>query len=71
GMLKNLIEKHTKETGSALGKKILKDFETYLPFFKKIIPNDYHRMLVEISHAEERGLPHEEAVMEAFKKITA
>ncbi len=71
GMLKNLIEKHTKETGSALGKKILADFETYLPFFKKIIPNDYHRMLVEISHAEERGLPHEEAVMEAFTKITA
>lgn len=71
GMLKNLIEKHTKETGSELGKKILADFETYLPFFKKIIPNDYHRMLVEISHAEERGLPHEEAVMEAFTKITA
>ncbi len=70
-MLKNLIEKHTKETGSELGARILADFDSYLPSFKKIIPNDYHRMLVEISHAEERGLPHEDAVLEAFKKITA
>ncbi|MEE3314994.1 MAG: hypothetical protein VZR56_12680, partial [Treponema sp.] len=69
--IRTLIEKHCKETGSQLGKKILSDFDSYLPYFKKIIPNDYHRMLVEISHAEERGLPHEEAVLEAFKKITA
>ena len=69
--IRTLIEKHCKETGSQLGKKILSDFDSYLPYFKKIIPNDYHRMIVEISHAEERGLPHEEAVLEAFKKITA
>ena len=61
-----------KETDSALGKKILKDFEKdYLPHFKKIVPNDYHRMLVEISKAEERGLKHDEAVLEAFYKVTA
>ncbi|MBQ2081367.1 MAG: glutamate synthase subunit alpha, partial [Treponema sp.] len=69
--IRTLIERHCKETGSPLGKKILSDFDSYLPYFKKIIPNDYHRMLVEISHAEERGLPHEDAVLEAFKKITA
>ena len=69
-VLKGLIEKHTKETGSELGKKILKEFDSYLPNFKKIVPNDYHRMMVEISKAEERGLNHEEAVLEAFYTTT-
>lgn len=70
-IVQNLIERHVKETGSALGTRILADFSDYLPHFKKIVPNDYQRMLTEISHAEERGLGHEEAVLEAFKKITA
>lgn len=71
-IIKSLVEKHVKETGSELGKRILKDFEKeYLPHFKKIVPNDYHRMLVEISKAEERGLKHDEAVLEAFYKVTA
>ena len=70
-IVKSLVEKHVKETGSALGAKILKDFEKeYLPHFKKIIPNDYHKMLVEISRAEERGLKHDEAVLEAFYAAT-
>ena len=70
-IIKSLVEKHVKETGSALGAKILKDFEKeYLPHFKKIIPNDYHKMLVEISRAEERGLKHDEAVLEAFYAAT-
>ncbi|MCR5290463.1 MAG: glutamate synthase large subunit [Treponema sp.] len=70
-ILKDLIGRHVQETGSPLGQKILTDFETYLPHFKKIIPNDYRCMLTEISHAEERGLSHDEAVLEAFEKITA
>ena len=70
-ILRDLIERHVKETDSPLGKRILADFASYLPHFKKIVPNDYQRMLTEISHAEERGLQHDEAVLEAFKKITA
>ena len=70
-LLKSLIQKHVAETGSELGKRILDDFDAYLIHFKKIIPNDYQRMLTEISRAEERGLHHDEAVLEAFKKITA
>ncbi len=68
--LKGLIEKHTKETGSVLGARILKDFESYIPNFKKVVPNDYHKMMSEIAKSEERGLNHEEAVMEAFKVVT-
>lgn len=70
-ILKSIIQKHAKETNSKLAKKIIDNFDSYLPHFKKIIPNDYHKMMIEISKAEERGLLHEEAVLEAFKKITA
>ena len=69
--LRDLIERHTKETGSKLGKKILADFDTYIISFKKIIPNDYQRMMTEIAKGEVRGLNHDESVMEAFKVVTA
>ena len=69
--LRDLIERHTKETGSELGKKILADFDTYIKSFKKIIPNDYQRMMTEIAKGEVRGLNHDESVMEAFKVVTA
>ena len=70
-ILRGLIEKHVAETGSEKGKRILENFEKNLPHFKKIVPNDYQRMLTEISRAEERGLNHDEAVMEAFRRVTA
>ncbi|MCH5291377.1 MAG: glutamate synthase large subunit [Treponema sp.] len=70
-ILRRLIGRHVQETGSALGGRILADFEGYLPHFKKIVPNDYQRMLTEIGRAEERGLGHDEAVLEAFRRITA
>ena len=70
-ILRNLIERHVAETGSEKGKRILADFDQFLPHFKKIVPNDYQRMLVEISQAEQRGLNHDEAVMEAFRRVTA
>ena len=42
------------------------DFDRYLPCFKKIIPNDYNRMLSAISKMEEQGLSREQAELEAF-----
>lgn len=69
-LVKKLISEHVQETGSARGKEILAKFDEYACHFKKIVPNDYHRMLVEISRAEERGLDHEEAVLEAFYETT-
>ncbi len=70
-VLKELIEKHVKETGSNLANKILSDFDSYISSFKKIIPNDYQEMMGEIAKGEVRGLTHDEAVLEAFKKLTA
>ncbi|MCQ2412109.1 MAG: glutamate synthase large subunit [Sphaerochaetaceae bacterium] len=69
-VLKALIEKHVKETGSEKGKRILSDWEANIPKFKKIIPNDYLRMMREIYKGESQGLCHDDAVMSAFEKIT-
>ena len=64
--LRNLIEAHVKATGSELGKKILDNFAYYLPHFKKLIPNEYKRMLTLSAKLEEKGLTGEQAQMEAF-----
>lgn len=67
--LRSMIEKHVAATGSPKGKRILHDFTNYLPYFKKILPNDYSRMLGEISRFEEKGLSREEAELEAFYSV--
>lgn len=64
--LRGMIERHAAATGSKVAKRILADFESYLPSFKKIMPNDYNRMLVAIGKFEEKGLSREQAEMEAF-----
>ncbi len=64
--LRALIEAHVKATGSVFGKQILADFDAYLPKFKKIIPNDYQKMMVTVGKLEERGMSHEQAKLEAF-----
>ncbi|MBQ0052048.1 MAG: glutamate synthase large subunit [Treponema sp.] len=70
-ILKSLIQKHFDETKSKRAKAILDDFRNYIPKFKKIIPNDYLKIMSEISKAEEEGLSPEEAALSAFKKCTA
>ena len=67
--LRALVEKHVEETGSEKGKKILSDFESYVPKFKKIIPNDYLNMMTEIFAAEKSGKSHDDAVMCAFESM--
>lgn len=64
--LKEMIKDHTAYTNSEKGKEILEHFEDYLPKFKKIIPNDYNRMLMKIVQMEEKGLSSEQAQIEAF-----
>ena len=64
--LRNLIEAHVKATGSELGKKILDNFAYYLSHFKKLIPDEYKRMLTLSAKLEEKGLTGEQAQMEAF-----
>ena len=48
---------------------VLGNFEQWLPDFKKIVPNDYQRMLTAIGRFEEQGISHDNAVLEAFREI--
>ena len=64
--LKGMIQEHVNYTNSEKGKLILDNFKEYLPKFKKIIPHDYHRMLMSIVQMEEKGLSSEQAQIEAF-----
>ena len=64
--LRDLIEAHVAATGSKLGAKVLADFDAYLPHFKKLIPNEYKKMLTLSAKLEEKGLTSEQAQMEAF-----
>jgi glutamate synthase (ferredoxin) len=67
--LRDILRDYVKETKSELGRKVLDSFEEYIPQFKKIIPNDYQRILMVISRYEEQGISHENAELEAFNEI--
>lgn len=67
--LKQLIMDHVNYTNSEIGKRILENFEGYLPKFKKIIPKDYKKMMNMIVAFEEKGLSREKAAIEAFYKV--
>ncbi len=68
--LRGMIEEHTAATGSEKGRRILADFDRYLPRFKKIIPHDYQRITEEIAALEGKGLSEEQAKIEAFYRLT-
>lgn len=44
-LVKSLIEKHVKYTNSEKGKEILRDFESYVPKFVKVISPAYKKIL--------------------------
>ena len=67
--LKKMIRDHVTYTNSVKGKEILEHFDEYLPKFKKIIPNDYKKMMNAIVQLEEKGLSSEQAQIEAFNAI--
>ncbi|SFC90131.1 glutamate synthase large subunit [Butyrivibrio sp. YAB3001] len=67
--LKSILLDYVKETDSEYAKEILNDFDSYIPDFKKIVPNDYQKMLTAIGKYEEQGIDHETAILEAFKEL--
>ena len=68
--LKSILADYVKETDSEYAKEILEHFDQYIPDFKKIIPNDYQKMLTAIGRYEEQGIDHDTAVLEAFKELS-
>jgi glutamate synthase (ferredoxin) len=69
--LREILEDYEKETGSELAAEILADFDSSVKDFKKIVPNDYARMLDAIGKYEKQGISHENAMLEAFEDVTA
>ena len=65
-----MLENHLKYTGSKKAEKILSDFEGYLPKFKKIIPEDYKKLIYYTGMFEEQGMSREDAQIEAFYECT-
>ncbi len=67
--LRTLITEHVEATGSEKGKRILSDFDAYLPKFKKIIPHDYRIITEAIEEGKHNGLDEDEAKIEAFYQL--
>ena len=68
--LRALIQAHADATGSPKARRILADFDNWLPKFKKILPDDYDRMLRSIAQFEARGMDRAQAEVEAFCAAT-
>jgi len=62
-----LIQRHQTYTKSERAAKILKDWNSYVPKFVKVLPKDYARVLEELKKAESKGLTGDEAIMAAFE----
>ena len=64
--LREILEKYYSETGSEKAGRILADYESYIPKFKKIIPEDYKRMVEKTEEFMASGMNRDEAEVEAF-----
>jgi glutamate synthase (ferredoxin) len=58
--VRDMIEKHVRYTDSPVGKKILSQWDKYVPKFVKIMPVDYSRVLQEMARkAAQQNAPGE------------
>ena len=65
--LRDLVERHRAETGSAVAGRLLADWTSALGRFGKVMPKDYKRVLAAARRAERDGLDVNEAVMAAAR----
>jgi glutamate synthase (NADPH/NADH) large chain len=63
--LRDLVQRHHGETGSAVAAGLLADWPAALGRFGKVMPKDYKRVLAAARRAERDGLDVNEAVMAA------
>ena len=65
--MKDLVFRHAELTGSARARKVLVDWDYFVPRFVRVMPNDYNRVLQAQRKMRETGLSPEEAEMAAFE----
>ena len=63
--LHDTIVAHVDATDSAVGQRVLSDWENELKNFVKVMPRDFKRVLVAIAEAERTGTDVDEAIMAA------
>jgi len=63
--LRGMVQAHVDATDSAVGQRILSDWENELKNFVKVMPRDFKRVLVAIAEAERTGSDVDEAIMAA------
>jgi len=51
--LRQLIENHARYTGSTVASEVLDNWANELPRFKKVMPTDYKRVLMEMAAEQE------------------
>jgi glutamate synthase (NADPH/NADH) large chain len=66
-LVHGLILRHQQATGSKRAEEILANWTTWAPFFVRVMPNDYRRVLEAQKKMRETGLSQEEAEMAAFE----
>ncbi|MFC7060962.1 glutamate synthase large subunit [Halobacillus seohaensis] len=68
--LYNMIQDHVKYTNSPKAQRILNDWKTVLPQFKRVIPESYLQIQERIKVLKESGLNNYDAEMTAFDEST-
>jgi glutamate synthase (NADPH/NADH) large chain len=63
--LREMVQAHVDATDSAVGQRVLSDWENELKNFVKVMPRDFKRVLQAIAEAEETGENVDEAIMAA------
>ncbi len=66
--VQQMIRKHSENTDSHTGWKVLAQWEEMVPKFVKVMPKDFKRMLESIDESEKQGYTGDDAIMEAFLK---
>ena len=67
-LVHGMIARHAQFTGSKRAQEILGAWAVWLPFFARVMPNDYKRVLDAQQKMREAGLSPEEAEMAAFEQ---
>jgi glutamate synthase (NADPH/NADH) large chain len=67
GWLHDVITAHVDATDSAVGRRVLSDWESELKHFVKVMPRDYKSVLAAIAEAERAGRNVNEAIMAAAR----
>ncbi len=67
-IVRGMIERHAKVTGSERAKQILNLWEEMVRKFVKVLPKDYKRVLLAMERVKSAGLSGDEAIMAAFEE---